>query len=81
MKYSPRLLSELSVQEISGGEVFSFGLDSYTTTAGHTPFVNPRCCEYSLIELLMKGVGFARNMYSDLQEIIKYYTKCHLVGT
>jgi hypothetical protein len=22
--------------------------DSSTTTAGHTPFVNPRCCEYSL---------------------------------
>jgi hypothetical protein len=45
--------------------------NSSTTTAGHTPFVNPRCCEYSLIELLMMGVGYARNMYSDLQEIIK----------
>jgi hypothetical protein len=38
-------------------------------------------CEYSLIELLMMGVGYARNMYSDLQEIIKYCTKCHLFGT
>jgi hypothetical protein len=28
----------------------------------------------------MMGVGYARNMYSDLQEIIKYCTKCHLVG-
>jgi hypothetical protein len=47
----------------------------------HRPFVNPRCCEYSLIELLMMGMGYARNMYSDLQEIIKYCTNCHLVGT
>jgi hypothetical protein len=39
-----------------------WGSDSSTTTAGHTPFVNPRCCEYSLIELLMMGVGYARNM-------------------
>jgi hypothetical protein len=52
-----------------------------TTTAGHTLFINTRCCEYSLIELLMMGVGYARNMYSDWQEIIKYCTKCHLVGT
>jgi hypothetical protein len=29
----------------------------------------------------MMGVGYARNMYSDLQEIIKYCAKCHLVGT
>jgi hypothetical protein len=42
---------------------------------------NTRCCEYSLIELLMMGVGYARNMQSDLQEIIKYCTKCHFVGT
>jgi hypothetical protein len=27
------------------------------------------------------GVDYARNMYSDLQQITKYYTKCHLVGT
>jgi hypothetical protein len=36
--------------------------DSSTTTAGHTPFVNARCCEYSLIELPMVGVGYARNV-------------------
>jgi hypothetical protein len=35
--------------------------DSSTTTARHTLF-NTRCCEYSLIELLMMGVGYARNI-------------------
>jgi hypothetical protein len=36
--------------------------DSSTTTAGHTPFVNTRCCKYSLIEFLMMGDCFTRNM-------------------
>jgi hypothetical protein len=36
--------------------------DSSMMTAGHTPFVNLRCFEYSLIELLMMGVGYAQNM-------------------
>jgi hypothetical protein len=27
------------------------------------------------------GVGYAWNIYSDLQEIIKYCKKCHLVET
>jgi hypothetical protein len=31
--------------------------------------------KYSLIELLMMGDCFARNMYSDLQELIKYSTR------
>jgi hypothetical protein len=26
----------------------------------------------------MMGVGYTQNMYSNLQEIIKYCTKCHL---
>jgi hypothetical protein len=32
----------------------------------------------SEIELLMMSMGYARNMYSGLQEIIKYCTKYHL---
>jgi hypothetical protein len=38
-------------------------------------FVNTICCKYSLIELLMMGESCTRNMYSDLQQIIKYCTR------
>jgi hypothetical protein len=37
-------------------------------------FYQHQCCEHSLIELLMMGMGYAPSMYSDLQEVIKYYT-------
>jgi hypothetical protein len=36
--------------------------DSSTKTAGPTLSVNTRCCKYSLIELLMMGECFTRNM-------------------
>jgi hypothetical protein len=36
--------------------------NSSTTTAGHTLFVNTRCCKYNLIERLMMGEFLTRNM-------------------
>jgi hypothetical protein len=49
--------------------------DSSTMTAGHTLFINTRCCKYSLIELLMMGDCATRNTQRDLQELIKYCTR------
>jgi hypothetical protein len=36
--------------------------DSPTTTEGHRLFATTRCCNYSLLELLMMGECFTRNM-------------------
>jgi hypothetical protein len=51
-----------------------FYSDSPMKMEGHILSVTTRCCNYSLLELLMMGEYFTRNMYSGLQGI-KYCTK------